>query len=121
MLRDVCTMLRVGHSHQLIAVLGHVVRVATAIPQLEQMRWELGAPNAQEQMVGMLQWEEQGESRGAPTAPRLLPAPTLESSAPLHAPPPPGATAAAATAFEANHRALKSAAGRGGVGCRCRR
>ena len=38
MLHDVCTMLRVGHSQELIGVLGHVVRVATTVPHLERLR-----------------------------------------------------------------------------------
>ena len=43
-LHDVCSMLRVGHSGQLIGVLAQVVRVATTIPELE--RAHLGTENA---------------------------------------------------------------------------
>jgi hypothetical protein len=38
LLRDVCKMLRVGRGVDLIPVLAHVVRVATAVPQLEKLR-----------------------------------------------------------------------------------
>ena len=40
-LRDVCGMLRVGHGSELIEVLGYVVRVATSVPRLEELRVEL--------------------------------------------------------------------------------
>ena len=36
-------MLRVGRSRDLIGVLGHVVRVATTVPQLERLREDLHA------------------------------------------------------------------------------
>ena len=38
-LHDVCSMLRVGHSGQLIGVLAQVVGVATTIPELERRIW----------------------------------------------------------------------------------
>ena len=38
LLRDVCAMLRVGRAHELIPVLGEVIRVAVTVPQLEELR-----------------------------------------------------------------------------------
>ena len=43
LLRDVCKMLRVGRGVDLIPVLAHVVRVATAVPQLEKLRAQLAS------------------------------------------------------------------------------